>query len=120
MGALPESWKAPLVVLAVLSVVGALVHNVVPVGPAVASIIAYPFGVIAGDFGISMYCMLMVVAWQASLAYMLPLDCVPILTYSQGYYRMVDMLKVGWIPTLVTVLLTVTLLPAMCALCGYM
>ncbi len=120
VGALPESWKAPLVVLAVLSVVGALVHNVVPVGPAVASIIAYPFGVIAGDFGISMYCMLMVVAWQASLAYMLPLDCVPILTYSQGYYRMVDMLKVGWIPTLVTVLLTVTLLPAMCALCGYM
>lgn len=93
VGALPESWKVPVVVLAVLSTIGAIVHNIVPVGPAVASILAYPFGVIAGDFGIGMYCMLMVVAWQASLAYILPLDCVPILTYSTGYYRFADMAK---------------------------
>ncbi len=119
MGALPESWKTPFAVLVVLSTIGAVVHNVVPVGPAVAGILAYPFGVIAGDFGISMYCMLMVVAWQASLAYILPLDCVPILTYSTGYYRMSDMARIGWIPTVVLIALTATLLPALCAVFGF-
>lgn len=119
VGALPESWKTPLAVLVVLSTIGAVVHNIVPVGPAVAGILAYPFGVIAGDFGISMYCMLMVVAWQASLAYILPLDCVPILTYSTGYYRMSDMARIGWIPTVLLIALTATLLPALCALFGF-
>lgn len=116
---IPESWQTPLIVLVVLSTVGAVIHNVVPVGTAVAGILAYPFGVLAGDFGISMYCILMVVAWQASLSYMLPLDCVPILTYSAGYYKMSDMVKVGWIPTLVLIVLTSTLLPALCMLYGF-
>lgn len=115
----PDTWKTPFLVLLVLSAVGAVVHNVVPVGPAVAGILAYPFGVLAGDFGISMYCMLMVVAWQASLAYVLPLDCVPILTYSTGYYRMGDMARIGWVPTVALVALTATLLPALCALLGF-
>ena len=116
---IPASWQTPFVVLLVLSTIGAVIHNVVPVGTAVAGILAYPFGVLAGDFGISMYCMLMVVAWQASLSYMLPLDCVPILTYSAGYYRMSDMVKVGWIPTLVLIAATSTLLPALCMLFGF-
>ncbi len=116
---IPESMQTPLIVLVALSAVGAFIHNVVPVGTAVAGILAYPFGVLAGDFGISMYCMLMVVAWQASLSYMLPLDCVPILTYSSGYYKMSDMMKVGWIPTIVLIAATSTLLPALCMLFGF-
>lgn len=119
VGIIPASWQTPLVILVVLSAVGAVIHNVVPVGTAVAGILAYPFGVLAGDFGISMYCILMVVAWQASLSYMLPLDCVPILTYSSGYYKMSDMVKTGWIPTLVLVAATSTLLPALCMLFGF-
>lgn len=119
VGVIPASWQTPFIVLLVLSAVGAVIHNVVPVGTAVAGILAYPFGVLAGDFGISMYCILMVVAWQASLSYMLPLDCVPILTYSAGYYKMSDMVKVGWIPTVVLVVLTSTLLPALCMFFGF-
>lgn len=118
IGALPEQAKAPLVVLAVASTIGCLVHNVVPVGPAVAGILAFPFGVLAEQFGISVSAMVMVVAWQASISYMLPLDCVPILTYSCGYYKMGDMVRVGWIPSIVLVVLTVTVLPALCSLLG--
>lgn len=99
--------------------VGAITHGVVPVGPAAAGVLAYPLGVIAGDFGISIYCMLMVVARQASLAYILPLDCAPILTYSSGYCTMMDMIKVGWIPTMVLIVLTCTLLPALYGLFGF-
>ncbi len=119
MSVVPEAARTPIVILLIVSTIGAITHNVVPVGPAVAGILAYPLGVIAGDFGISMYCMLMVVAWQASLAYILPLDCVPILTYSSGYYTMLDMLKVGWIPTVVLIVLTSTLLPALCGVFGF-
>ena len=119
IGALPASATQMVVLLLVLSAIGAIAHNVVPVGPAVAGVLAYPFGMIAGEFGISMYCVLMVVAWQASLSYILPLDCVPILTYSEGYYTMADMAKVGWIPTIVIVVLTSTLLPLMCSLFGF-
>ena len=119
MSVVPEAVRTPLVILFIVSTIGAITHNVVPVGPAVAGVLAYPLGVIAGDFGISMYCMLMVVAWQASLAYILPLDCVPILTYSSGYYTMMDMIKVGWIPTMVLIVLTCTLLPALCGLFGF-
>lgn len=119
LSVVPEAVRTPLVILFIVSTIGAITHNVVPVGPAVAGVLAYPLGVIAGDFGISMYCMLMVVAWQASLAYILPLDCVPILTYSSGYYTMMDMIKVGWIPTMVLIVLTCTLLPALCGLFGF-
>ncbi len=119
MSVVPEAARTPIVILLIVSTIGAITHNVVPVGPAVAGILAYPLGVIAGDFGISMYCMLIVVAWQASLAYILPLDCVPILTYSSGYYTMLDMLKVGWIPTVVLIVLTSSLLPALCGVFGF-
>lgn len=119
VGAIPADARIPVILMLVTSTIGAVAHNVIPVGPAVAGILAYPFGAIAGDFGISMYAMLMIVAWQASLAYMLPLDCVPILTYSEGYYRMSDMVKVGWIPTLVLIVLTATLLPVLCMFYGF-
>ncbi len=120
VGSLPESAKVALVLIFIMSVIGAVAHNVVPVGPAVAGMIAYPFGAICGDFGISMHLALMLVAFQASFAFMLPLDCVPILTYSAGYYKMSDMIKVGWMPTLVNIALNVTLLPALCMAFGYM
>lgn len=120
VGSLPDSAKVPLVLVLIMSIIGAVAHNVVPVGPAVAGMIAYPFGAICGEFGICMELAVMLVAFQASFAFMLPLDCVPILTYSAGYYKMTDMIKVGWMPTLVNIVLNVTLLPALCMLFGYM
>ena len=100
------------------SVAGCLIHGVVPVGPAVAAVLAFPLGSLAGDYGISVAAMVMVVAWQASISYLLPLDCVPVLTYGYGYYTMADMVRVGWIPSVVLVALSVTLLPALCAFLG--
>ena len=120
VGSLPEAAKTPIVLILIMSIIGAVAHNVVPVGPAVAGMIAYPFGAICGEFGIAMELAVMLVAFQASFAFMLPLDCVPILTYSAGYYKMSDMIKVGWLPTLANILLNITLLPALCMLFGYL
>lgn len=119
VGMLPDGQINPIIILLLASTIGAIAHNLIPVGPAVAGILAYPLGVIAGQFDVSMYAMLMVVAWQASIACILPLDCVPIQTYSAGYYTIGDNVKVGWIPTVVLIALTATLLPAMCLLLGY-
>ena len=103
----------------VASLIGAIMHNVVPVGPAVAGILAFPLGTIAMDFGIPMYAMLMVVAWEASVSYILPLDCVPVLTYSTGYYTMGQYANAGIIPTLFLVVLTSVCLPLICGLYGF-
>lgn len=120
IGTLPDDLKKPLILMFIMSVIGAVVHNIVPVGPAVAGMLAYPFGAICMQFGIPVELAVMLVAFQASFAFMLPLDCVPILTYSVGYYKMTDMVKVGWLPTLANIALNVTLLPALGWLYGYM
>lgn len=63
--------------------------------------------------------MLMVVAWEASVSYILPLDCVPVLTYSTGYYKMSDYAKAGILPTVFLVVLTSVALPLLCTLYGF-
>lgn len=118
VAAVPVEVRTPLVLLAVVSIIGAITHNVVPVGPAVAGILAFPLGTIAQQFGISMTTMLMTVAWMSSFSYMLPLDCVPILTYTTGYYKMSDMVQTGIVPTLVSIVLAVALLPLLCIVFG--
>lgn len=115
----PDFLKFPLAIMIIASTIGAIMHNVVPVGPAVAGILAFPLGVIATQFGIPMYAMLMVVAWEASVSYILPLDCVPVLTYSTGYYKMSDYAKAGILPTVFLVVLTSVALPLLCTLYGF-
>ena len=119
MAVTPDFMKVPLILMLVASLIGAIMHNVVPVGPAVAGILAFPLGTIAMDFGIPMYAMLMVVAWEASVSYILPLDCVPVLTYSTGYYTMGQYAKTGIIPTFFLVVLTSVCLPLICGLYGF-
>ena len=119
MAITPDFLKFPLAIMIIASTIGAIMHNVVPVGPAVAGILAFPLGVIATQFGIPMYAMLMVVAWEASVSYILPLDCVPVLTYSTGYYKMSDYAKAGILPTVFLVVLTSVALPLLCTLYGF-
>lgn len=119
MAVTPDAMKVPLILMLVASFIGAVMHNVVPVGPAVAGILAFPLGAIAMDFGIPMYAMLMVVAWEASVSYILPLDCVPVLTYSTGYYSMGQYAKAGIIPTVFLIVFTSVCLPIICTLYGF-
>jgi sodium-dependent dicarboxylate transporter 2/3/5 len=53
------------------------------------------------------------VAFTASCAFLLPLDAVPLVTYSKGYYRMFDMLIPGilisalWVIIMTALMLTI-------------
>lgn len=111
----------PLVVTMVaLSVIACLLHNVIPAGPACAGLIAVPFATIVVSMGGNLAAVCAMVAWWSAIAFMLPLDGVPLLSYasSHKYFSFGDMLKVGWAPSVALVIVTVTLTPATCLLLG--
>lgn len=109
-----------VVVLAVLSIIGCLLHNVIPAGPACAGLIVVPFCSLVAGMGGSIAATAAMAAWWSAIALMLPLDGVPLLSYSskRQYFTFGDMLKSGWAPSLVMVLITVFLTPAIAGLIG--
>ena len=113
------AWPLAVTMVA-LSVIACLLHNVIPAGPACAGLIAVPFATIVVSMGGSLAAVCAMVAWWSAIAFMLPLDGVPLLSYasSRKYFSFGDMLKVGWAPSAALVVITVTLTPATCALLG--
>ena len=115
---MPTGDGAWIIIMLALAAFGGIFHNVVPVGTACAAVFAYPFGIIATQMGIPMGVMVLLVAWQASFAYALPIDLVPVQTYNTGYYKMSDMVKVGVIMTIIEVILVSTFMPIAASFCG--
>ena len=113
------TWPLVLTLL-VLSVLACVLHNVIPAGPACAGLIAVPFAAIVSSMGGSIAATCAMVGFWSAIALMLPLDGVPLLSYSSNrhYFGFGDMLKSGWVPSLVMVLITVFLTPATAMLIG--
>ena len=109
-----------MVTMVALSVIACLLHNVIPAGPACAGLIAVPFATIIVSMGGNLAAVCAMVAWWSAISLMLPLDGVPLLSYAnkRKYFSFGDMLKVGWAPSVVLVIITVTLTPATCTLLG--
>ena len=109
-----------MVTMVALSVIACLLQNVIPAGPACAGLIAVPFATIVVSMGGNLAAVCAMVAWWSAIAFMLPLDGVPLLSYasSRKYFSFGDMLKVGWAPSVALVIVTVTLTPATCLLLG--
>lgn len=111
----------PLIVtFTALSVLGCILHNVIPAGPACAGLIAVPFATIVASMGGSIAATCAMVGFWSAIALMLPLDGVPLLSYSSDrkYFSFGDMVKVGWAPSLVMVIITVTITPMTAGLLG--
>ncbi len=106
--------------LVALSVLGCVLHNVIPAGPACAGLIAVPFATIVSSMGGSIAATCAMVGFWSAIALMLPLDGVPLLSYSSDrkYFSFGDMMKVGWAPSLVMVIITVTITPMTAGLLG--
>jgi sodium-dependent dicarboxylate transporter 2/3/5 len=107
-----ESWS-PLVVVAAISAFTVVVHLVLPMGPAVNAVLIPPIALLAVESGQSPVLYALPVAFTASCAFLLPLDPVPLLTYTKGYYRMTDMLWPGsilsaaWVVVMTVLMLVV-------------
>jgi sodium-dependent dicarboxylate transporter 2/3/5 len=111
MGGL-EHWP-PAAVVAAISAFTVLVHLVLPIGPVINATLIPPIALLAKETGQNPVLYALPVAFTASVAFLLPLDPVPLLTYTRRYYRMTDMLWPGlvlaaaWVVVMTVLMITV-------------
>lgn len=96
----PILWLIPII-----SLITVLIHLPLPIAPVVNAVLIPPVAALALAMNINPIILVLPVAFTASCAFLLPLDAVPLLTFSKGYYRMFDMLLPGAIISLAWVLL---------------
>jgi sodium-dependent dicarboxylate transporter 2/3/5 len=89
-----QAWS-PVAAVAAISAFTVLVHLVVPIGPVINALLIPPIVLLAREAGVNPAVYALPVAFSASASFLLPIDPVPLLTYSKGYYRMLDMLVPG-------------------------
>ncbi|MBN2040804.1 MAG: DASS family sodium-coupled anion symporter [Spirochaetes bacterium] len=89
----------------------AALHLPLPIAPAIITVVMLPLISIAPTYGISPAILALPIASFAGCCMLIPLDAVPLLTYSSGYYSMIDMAKSGWIITLIWTVLTAVWVP---------
>jgi sodium-dependent dicarboxylate transporter 2/3/5 len=65
----------------------------IPVAPSLVTFMSLPFITLAAGMGVSPVLIMLVFGLCVANCYLLPLDTVPLLTYSTGYYSMTDMMK---------------------------
>lgn len=82
-------------ILAAISAFTVVIHLALPIGPVVNAVVIPPIALLALDAGQDPALYALPVAFTASCAFLLPLDPVALLTYSKGYFRMLDMARVG-------------------------
>lgn len=109
---------SPLMALLLGSVIAGVIHMVVPIGPAVVGLLAIPLVGLAGSAGLAVAPMMIVISWWASSAYMVPLDCVCLVTLGYGYYTMGEHYKIGVGTHVLMIIYTVTILPLTCMAFG--
>lgn len=73
-----------------------LIHLLVPVNPAIVSIMVPSLAAMAVSMGVSPAFLVIPMGFTVSAAFLLPLDPVPLITYPARYYSMVDYFKGGW------------------------
>ncbi|MFZ7131036.1 MAG: SLC13 family permease [Eubacteriales bacterium] len=91
---LPSSIDLPIVgLIFVVGIMVFLMLILVPVAPALITMLVAPLVGMAGNIGITPVVMIMTLGLCVANCYLLPLDTVPLLTYMTGYYKMNEMAK---------------------------
>lgn len=100
-----------LVVVMVVIVFTILIHLLVPVNPAIVSIMVPTLAAFAVGAGMNPAFLVIPMGFSVSAAFLLPLDPVPLITYASGYYKMTDFFKAGWVMSVAwTIVMTVAML----------
>lgn len=101
---------SPVWIMAAVSAFTVVVHLAIPIAPVINSVLIPPIVLLAISSGHNPALYAIPVAFTASCAFLLPLDAVSLVTFSRGYYRMLDMLRPGLIVSIVWVILMTALL----------
>ena len=102
-------WNA-VALIAAISAFTVVIHLMLPIAPVINAVMIPPIMVLGAAAGVNPALYALPVIFTASCAFLLPLDAVPLVTYSRGYYRMFDMLPAGLVISAVWVVLMTALL----------
>lgn len=103
--------------LTIVVVFTIVVHLVIPVSPAIVSVMAPTLVALAATMEGNPAALLVIpMGFSASAAYMLPIDPVAMITYGQGYYSMGDFFKAGIVASIAW---TVFIVPSMYVIGGF-
>ncbi len=72
-----------------------LIHLVLPIGPAIVAVGAQPLIDLAEAMSHSPVTFIITLSFMAGMCLLLPLDAVPLITYTKNHYTMWDMFKAG-------------------------
>lgn len=90
----------------------------IPIGPALITMLGGPLLAVAAAWGVSPALLVVPLVICASCCFLLPLDTVPLLTYSTGYYKMTDMPKASAAIQAVIAICVAFWAPVSLGLCG--
>ena len=99
-----ESYS-PAVIVAIISAFTVVIHLMLPIAPVINAVMIPPMIALATAAGQNPALYALPVIFTASCAFLLPLDAVPLVTYSKGYYKFYDMWKPGIIISIVWVII---------------
>lgn len=95
-----------LVILLIVTTFVVVLHAVFPMGPAIVGLLIPPLVTIAVSTGyFSPAVIAIIISMGVGVCYILPLNPVLMITYSAGHYKMIDVIKSGFIPTIAFILL---------------
>ncbi|HWQ30694.1 MAG TPA: DASS family sodium-coupled anion symporter [Negativicutes bacterium] len=100
-----------LVVILFVVVFTILIHLLVPVNPAIVSVMVPTLAALAVTLGLNPAFLAVPMGFTVSAAFLLPLDPVPLITYSSGHYKMGDYFKAG-VPVCIlwTIVMTIAMM----------
>ena len=78
-----------------------------------------PMIVLSQSAGVSPIAAAVITAFWGGATFMLPMDAVPMLTYGYGYYKIPDMLKFGWLPSILIIFIAALFIPFALGILGY-
>lgn len=113
-----SSWPV-LLIIGVISLVAAIMHIAIPAGPALVALLLIPLFSISSTVGIPPVVFMMIVCMWGSSELVLPTDGMILITYSKGYYSIVELMKTGAIATIFMVVLTAVLILPLAKLVGF-
>ncbi len=104
-----QDWGA-MAVIAAISAFTVVIHLLLPINPVIVAVMIPPIMLLGNAAGVNPALYALPVIFTASCAFLLPLDAVPLVTYSRGYYKMFDMFVPGAIISVFWVILMTGLL----------
>lgn len=115
----PTSINLPIMgLIAAVAILVFVMLIIIPVAPALISMLVAPLVGLAGNAGVTPVLLVMTLGLCVANCYILPLDTVPLLTYMTGYYKMSDLPKSTAIIQLCLVIVVSLWLPIALSILG--